>query len=412
MTERIASPARAATVMAAAAVLAASLAACRDAGDFAYWKEKSPIVPALQPVYSDGDTYIFDEGGRSITESVVKASPEKVSWTDDSGAVWTSHPNPVLPPNEYSAHSGALKIERQFSTAAAEFFPLMVGKRIRFSVSERTAGNDRIYKNDVECEVVSRVDVYVRAGTFDTFEIHCAADGNFETFYYSPKVRHNVLTISGALFGKKVRELVAFKGEAASFPEPASPESDEGKTPETPSEPTAANETPRETAAVKAVPAKVAERAAEKKQPAAPAEKIKASPASVKYAASAAAPRAAPTTAVDKKELLKRASLRAETFKTETGTWGKKNSKQAVYGIQLGAFSSRNNAAAAWREFVGRAPDQLGGFNPLYQEYFPQGGQTKFTRVIVGEFDRFKSAQLMCGNLKRHGFDCWSVELK
>lgn len=386
-------------MMAAVIVSAASLAACDKAGDFAYWKEKSPIVPVPSPVYSDGDTYVFDEDGHSLTEAVVSASPEKVSWTDGEGAAWTSTSNPFLKPNDYSAHSGALKIERQFSKAAAEFFPLMVGKRIRFSVSERTAGIDDIAKNDIECEVVSEVDVYVRAGTFDTFETHCATKGSFETFYYSPKVHHTVLRISGGLFNKKIKELVSFKGDAASFPEPAPEE----KTQETPDEPVAVNKAERQTAAAeKKTPLKEAKQAV-------PAEKIKASPAAMR---NMPPPKAAPTVAVDKKELLRRVSLQAEKFKTETGTWGKEGSGQAMYGVQLGAFSSRNGAKSAWGEFVNRSPDQLGGFNPLYQEYFPKGGQTKFIRVIVGEFDRFKSAQLMCGSLKRHGFDCWSVELK
>lgn len=382
MRVKVPSPIHRAARVAALALLTAGLAACNTTGEFLERAAaQAPVEPAPHPVYSAGQTYVFDDDGLTVAETVVQASPSKVIWANDKGATWSSYSNPFLMPNDFSAHSGALKIERKHSKAASEIFPLMIGKRFSYSVSERIAGMDETETDTNKCEVTSRVNVYVRAGTFDTYEVHCLRNNSsHETFYYSPQARHNVLTISGEPFKKIIKELVLYEPKPGEAPAPNTE-----KTPASPGKPIARVEEPAVSS-----PSPLA------KTPA-------------KTNVSLAGAIQSPILSWSKKELVQRAKVRLEPIKAGPV---KASITQAGYGVQMGAFQSVSGAQAAWRKLVQTSPRQLGALKPRYVDYTPTDGRPKFTRLVIGAYDRFKSAQRMCDRLKRHGLECWSVGLE
>lgn len=311
--------------------------------------------PAPIPVYTAGDTYVFDDNGRTIAETVVLATKDQVEWTNDSGVFWTSPPNPFLEPSKYSAHEGALKIERTHSKAANEFFPLMAGKRISYSVSERILGNDAYTNHDHECEVASLRTTQVRAGSFPAYEVRCETKKGLETFYYAPAIRHVVLSASGTFLTKKTKELISFKAGVS-----------------------------------KAAASREA-------QPSAlPPEMTKTGPGFVapgpegQEQQNAGAPPEISSFQRDKRQ-----AKRATSPKT--------------YGVQLGAFISSANAKAAWRNYLKEKPKYLLNVHAHYQEYLPPGGNQKLTRLVAGEFGNMKDAKRFCAKLRKGGIKCLAM---
>ncbi len=333
---------------------AASLASC------SYFNEQERTVkmmaPAPLPAYAAGDTYVFDDDGNTVAETVASVTLDGTHWTSDSGVYWTSYANPFLQPKEYAANDGALKIERTHSNGGNEFFPLKVGKRAKYSVTERTLGSEAAGVHNGECEVISQQNVTVRAGTFYTYEVACERMDGSKTFFYAPKVRHNVLTTSGNLFFRKSKELISFNKGA--------PKKDIEEKPE----------------------------AAKKSAP---------SPKSPKSSKSSNT----------KEAMLKRFDARRKAHKIKSKTRNAPPRKRIMYGVQLGAFFSHASAKAAWRRFAKENPERLANVNARYQEYLPPDGRKMVIRLVVGEFNRFKDANLFCDGVKESGLDCWSVKL-
>jgi cell division protein FtsN len=70
--------------------------------------------------------------------------------------------------------------------------------------------------------------------------------------------------------------------------------------------------------------------------------------------------------------------------------------------VQLGSFSSRENAERAWSIFLSRNPE-LATFDRTVSEAIVGG--KKFWRVSAGGFDR-SSARQMCSTVKNRGGGC------
>ena len=48
------------------------------------------LAPSPAPIYAAGDTFVYSNDGILVQEQVVSATPDRVTWTNDQGMIWTT----------------------------------------------------------------------------------------------------------------------------------------------------------------------------------------------------------------------------------------------------------------------------------------------------------------------------------
>lgn len=85
-------------------------------------------------------------------------------------------------------------------------------------------------------------------------------------------------------------------------------------------------------------------------------------------------------------------------------------SAENLFLLQLGAYASRESAAAEIQKLEASHSQELGQKRYILEKTRPlSGGETQW-RILVGPFDTRKTVSRSCANLKQQGTDCFVVE--
>lgn len=177
--------------------------------------ERPSNVPAVQlspsppPIYAAGDTFVYSADGILVQEQVVSATPDRVTWTNDQGMIWTTSNDVVTPQLSWSSHPELGRGRQTVIGNPGALFPLQEGNTVAFGVR----GNSEIvptgWRDEHRCAVLGQMDIDVSAGRFTTFHISCQRKDHVEDLYYSPVAQNYVLRERDFGATKSRKELVS-----------------------------------------------------------------------------------------------------------------------------------------------------------------------------------------------------------
>jgi hypothetical protein len=175
-------------------------------------KENAPAVqlaPSPEPIYAAGDTFVYSSDGILVQEQVVSATPDRVTWTNDQGMIWTTSNDVVTPQLSWSSHPELGRGRQTIIGNPQALFPLQEGNAVAFGVR----GNSEIvptgWRDEHRCAVLGQMDVDVSAGRFTTFHISCQRKDHVEELFYSPVAQNYVLRIRNFGSSESRKELVS-----------------------------------------------------------------------------------------------------------------------------------------------------------------------------------------------------------
>jgi len=182
----------------AAVIGAVALAGCSSMPSFTGGESGSKppangLAPAPAPIYSPGDSFVYDDNGTVTTERVVSTSPDRVVWTNDKGLIWTKDTAVVTPPLMWSDDPELGRGRQTIIGSPHQLFPLQEGNVIAYSVRGSSENAPAGWQDEHRCVVAGQEAVEVKAGRFDTFRIDCQRKDYRDTYFYSPTVQNYVL---------------------------------------------------------------------------------------------------------------------------------------------------------------------------------------------------------------------------
>jgi hypothetical protein len=159
-------------------------------------RSNAPAVqlgPAPAPIYAAGDTFVYSSDGVLVQEQVVSATPDRVTWTNDQGMIWTTSNDVVTPQLSWSSDPELGRGRQTVIGNPGALFPLQEGNTVAFGVR----GNSEIvptgWRDEHRCAVLGQKDIDVSAGRFTTYHISCQRKDHVEELYYSPVAQNYVL---------------------------------------------------------------------------------------------------------------------------------------------------------------------------------------------------------------------------
>ena len=167
------------------------------------------LSPSPAPIYAAGDTFVYSADGILVQEQVVSATPDRVTWTNDQGMIWTTSNDVVTPQLSWSSHPELGRGRQTVIGHPGALFPLQEGNTVAFGVR----GNSEIvptgWRDEHRCAVLGQMDIDVSAGRFTTFHISCQRKDHVEDLYYSPVAQNYVLRERDFGATKSRKELVS-----------------------------------------------------------------------------------------------------------------------------------------------------------------------------------------------------------
>ncbi|WP_323795649.1 SPOR domain-containing protein [Nisaea sp.] len=157
---------------------------------------KAPLAqlpPAPQPLYQPGDTYVFNDDGNVVQEQVVGVTPDRVTWTNDSGLIWTTTNELVTPQLSWSSHPELGRGRQSIIGNPGTLFPLQEGNIVAYGIRGSSEKVPTGWEDEVRCVVAGQEDVTVPAGTFTTYRIDCKRKNVDTSLYYAPVAQNYVL---------------------------------------------------------------------------------------------------------------------------------------------------------------------------------------------------------------------------
>lgn len=157
---------------------------------------KAPLAqlpPAPQPLYQPGDTYVFNDDGNVVQEQVVGVTPDRVTWTNDSGLIWTTTNELVTPQLSWSSHPELGRGRQSIIGNPGTLFPLQEGNIVAYGIRGSSEKVPTGWEDEVRCVVAGQEDVTVPAGTFTTYRINCKRKNVDTSLYYAPAAQNYVL---------------------------------------------------------------------------------------------------------------------------------------------------------------------------------------------------------------------------
>ncbi|WP_420405357.1 SPOR domain-containing protein [Nisaea sp.] len=165
-------------------------------GDADTLPAKEPLAqlpPAPKPLYQPGDTYVFNDDGNVVQEQVVGVTPDRVTWTNDSGLIWTTTNELVTPQLSWSSHPELGRGRQTVIGNPGSLFPLQEGNIVAFGIRGNSEKVPTGWEDELRCVVTGQEDVTVPAGTFTTFRIDCKRKDVETSLYYAPVAQNYVL---------------------------------------------------------------------------------------------------------------------------------------------------------------------------------------------------------------------------
>lgn len=153
------------------------------------------LPPAPAPIYSAGDSFVYNDNGEVTKEQVVSVAPDRVVWTNDNSLIWTKDTALVTPQLRWSSHPELGRGQQSITGSPDQLFPLREGNVIAYSVRGSAENAPAGWQEEHRCAVSGQEDVTVPAGTYTTFRIDCQRKGYLDTYFYSPVVQNYVLRL-------------------------------------------------------------------------------------------------------------------------------------------------------------------------------------------------------------------------
>lgn len=167
------------------------------------------LAPSPVPIYAAGDTFVYSSDGILVQEQVVSATPDRVTWTNDQGMIWTTSNDVVTPQLSWSSHPELGRGRQSIIGNPQALFPLREGNTVAFGVR----GNSEIvptgWRDEHRCAVLGQMDIDVSAGRFTTFHISCQRKDHVEELYYSPVAQNYILRVRNFGSSESRKELVS-----------------------------------------------------------------------------------------------------------------------------------------------------------------------------------------------------------
>ena len=167
------------------------------------------LAPAPEPIYAAGDTFVYSSDGILVQEQVVSATPDRITWTNDQGMIWTTSNDVVTPQLSWSSHPELGRGRQTIIGNPQALFPLREGNTVAFGVR----GNSEIvptgWRDEHRCAVLGQMDIDVSAGRYTTFHISCQRKDHVEELYYSPVAQNYVLRVRNFGSSESRKELVS-----------------------------------------------------------------------------------------------------------------------------------------------------------------------------------------------------------
>ncbi|MEQ8334429.1 hypothetical protein [Nisaea sp.] len=185
---------------------------------------KAPLAqlpPAPQPLYQPGDTYVFNDDGNVVQEQVVGVTPDRVTWTNDSGLIWTTTNELITPQLSWSSHPELGRGRQNIIGNPGTLFPLQEGNIVAYGVRGSSEKVPAGWEDEVRCVVAGQEDVTVPAGTFTTFRIDCKRKNVDTSLYYAPVAQNYVLrerTFSNSRSRKELMSVSLAENRTAEMP--------------------------------------------------------------------------------------------------------------------------------------------------------------------------------------------------
>lgn len=394
------------------------------------------LGPAPLPVYSVGDTYVFDSPRETWT--ITQVTEEKVAWESDLGGTRQTTVDPLLP----SLRSAAPEIgavTRIITEKQGDLWPLVVGNETTFVVA---AGMDQPpYSQSLRwsCRVVGTNLVTVPAGSFNAYKVACArSDGLRLNTYHAPAVGYFVRReVSTAENQGQARSLVAYKNGTGDRLIAARPPGPADMNPLNTAPRTAAEVRPLEPigGGTGAGAASASSPGSAPSPAPSPALAPSSSPASAdggprplvpphetppqgtppqgtqpageatawpvqrtpRPAADAAAPASTPGAAMAPAPSSRVASAPVPAA-AGAGAW-------SGAGVRLASFGSAAAADSGWATFRAAYPGLLGALSPRIEHVQIEGRGT-FHRLYAGPFATKTEARALCGKISEMGQTC------
>ena len=170
---------------------------------------KVKLDPAPLPIYAIGDTFVYSSDGTIVQEQVVNVNSDRVTWTNDRGAMWTTTNDIVTPQLSWSSHAELGRGRQTLIGNPEALFPLKENNTVSFGIRGNSENVPTGWRDEKKCLVVGQKDLNVTAGDFTTFQISCNRKGIKEDLYYSPVVQNYVLRVRDFGKTKSQKELVS-----------------------------------------------------------------------------------------------------------------------------------------------------------------------------------------------------------
>ena len=320
---------------------------------------KVKLAPAPIPIYAVGDTFVYSADGKLVQEQVVNASPDRVTWTNDKGMIWSTSNDLVTPQLSWSAHPELGRGRQTIIGNPEAIFPLKEGNSVAFGIRGNSENVPTGWRDEKKCVVVGQKDINVTAGDFTTFHIACSRKGIKEDLYYAPIAQNYVLRTREFANTKSQKELISVR--------------------------LADDRT-------KHIPAKMTRPEKERQTRPKPIEVIPNSSASKKAEVDALIAKLEKILANAEKSVGAGQNPAAGDKRTESKRSGK-------YGIHLASYRTVKGARKGWKALKKKHPKELKGLSFATTE-FDSGKKGTYIRLLGISFKSKASANKFCKKLK------------
>jgi len=346
------------------------------------------LPPAPPPIYAAGDTFVYSDDGILVQEQVISATPDRVTWTNDQGMIWTTSNDVITPQLSWSSHPELGRGRQTIIGNPRELFPLQEGNTVAYGVRGNSEVVPTGWRDEHRCAVLGQEDLEVSAGKFTTFHISCQRKDHSEELYYSPVAQNYVL---------RMRKF----GNSESRKELVSVALSDDRTKDIPmavAKPTLADKKPMAPGAKDAMVPKTAMKDGDGSMT--PADKMKPTTGNARVDALIARLEAV----VAGLEKMNGAAMAGKDGGAKKADDKAKSAKSAgkggKYGAHLASYRTVAGARRGWRALTRKFKSELSGLEFGTTEFDKGDGRGTYIRLVAMSFKSKSAADRFCRKLK------------
>jgi len=371
---------------------------------------KEPLAqlpPAPKPLYQPGDTYVYNDDGNVVQEQVVGVTPDRVTWTNDSGLIWTTTNELVTPQLSWSSHPELGRGRQTVIGNPGSLFPLQEGNVVAFGIRGNSEKVPTGWEDELRCVVAGQEDVTVPAGTFTTFRIDCKRKDVETSLYYAPVAQNYVLReriFANSRSRKELMSVTLADNRTASMPFTVDqpPHKTDVVNPKIAAADKMNSGTPM-------AQTDTGGKMAKTEKPGEDMPAIDDTRLVMLISRLESVVTKLESMTEDKMTAPKEAAGAEKTEKPKTGAAAP--SKSGKWGIHLESYRSQRGAQRGWTALQKRYPDDLGKLELKTIEFDAGDGRGTFVRLVGAAFETRADARKACSALKAKRQYCQAVRI-